>query len=361
MPLWRPIIKSLRIFHLVTASLAAIAVTAIVVYAVIRDQSKDDDFKAKFAEHRFSTRSFETGTPAQNAGESYRCRLTVPENAEVLAYGVYHGGVTTQWNLNGDLGSEAHEVAVRLPDGTKDAVLVLTAYKPVIWIMAPETISRVRGVLLSGYSSQAIANLPEAVPLISTSYEHREQSPCRKYAYAFKRSGDRAGGNFTILDTFVRDVTGRNIDRFFSAYTTKAFPLGNRRPHPALSGAIRSVSEVDKPDIPPGRAGIQELVRRGMLRVAIEADIVEWLQAATRRNLVRDQGPVPRSDVHEHSLYTALRNFRIPKGLYGNRSIGLIIPADVTKIHNPGSHTTFYDIADGTRCRSRCALDRAIK
>lgn len=277
------------------------------------------------------------------------CHLEVPAEATVVAFGAYTGGVASDQALQTKSGHRISEIAVRAPAAKGGVTLVLAAYDPAVWVIDPETLPRIRGVLLFGYHSQVIANLPDSVPLLMASYEDRDRSPCDFYAFAYK-----GGRRLEELNRRVLEVTGREIDRFAGKYRATAFPLGDVAPHPAIVGPLRTFAKLGPPQAPSGPKGVEELVRNGKLRKATEADISLWLNAATKHSPTGHLAPIPRSEAGHHNLYIALENLSLPKGLRGRHSIGIIVPNEITKIEDPGSQNVYFDVASGTKCQGKC-------
>jgi hypothetical protein len=287
------------------------------------------------------------------------CRMRVPDEAKVVAYGAYRGGVASKWELEGNRGHETREIAIHATPADSAVFLVLTAYDPVIWVINPAAHAQIKGILVMGYHSQAIANLPPNVPWkIITYVDSRAQhtsrasgaiatsADCGHGAYAYE-----GGQNLEELDRKVTAMTDRRLDAFAGANKATAFPTDATSPSAPVVDKPLALTSIALLDIPSGQPGVAELVRRGVLRPATNADIEAWLAAATKRSPTGHLAPVPRSAIRTHNLYTALKNFRVPAGLYGGHSISVLLAEGITSVTDNGSHNDYYDIATGVACR----------
>ncbi len=279
------------------------------------------------------------------------CRMAVPADAAVVAYGAYEGTVASTWELAGNAGHQTREIAIHASPQHAAVFLVLSAYDPVIWVIDPVAHEQIRGVLVLGYHSQAIANLPPDTPWKITTYTDRRNAngasaACQTYGYAYE-----GGRQLDDLDRKVEAVTGRRIDSFAGGYGATAFPASAVRPHPAIADVPTALTAVAKLDIPSGQPGIDELVRRGILRAATAQDIDAWLQQATKNSPTGHLAPVPRSEIRTHKLYVAMKDFRVPAGLYGAHSISVLITEGVNRVTDDGSHNEYFDMASGSACR----------
>jgi hypothetical protein len=151
------------------------------------------------------------------------CRLAAPKDAKVVAFGAYQGGSASTIELKGNQGHRTRQTPVSL-DAAGDAVfLVLAAYDPVVWAINPAAVHRIRGVVVFGYHSQAIANLPPSVPSLILTYIDAKASGCPAiYAYAYQ-----GGKELERMDGLVASITGRHIEQFSGSYNGTGFPLGD--------------------------------------------------------------------------------------------------------------------------------------
>lgn len=170
------------------------------------------------------------------------CKMEVSEEARIIAYGAYEGGVASQLELVGNRGHDTTEVAVRLETSGGPVVLVLTAYDPVVWVLDPAVVSDIRGIIVMGYHSQGVANAPDDIPIVMSTYVDRADG-CGVYAYAYKENSE-----FNRLDASVRRMTGRGIESFEGKYRATAFPLNtSAQPHPAIKGRPVATAEIVMP------------------------------------------------------------------------------------------------------------------
>jgi hypothetical protein len=146
----------------------------------------------------------------------------------VYAVGVYEGTYPPGIRHAGGFHPPGH-VTVKVPFGRRPAILILTAYEPVIWkIEAPK--GALARVIASGYHRQQVEGLTEKVPVTRISYKAKD----RDYFYAYRKAaGPKANQHergetkrkYDRLVERVKALTGKDITSFRGSYAGKSFDL----------------------------------------------------------------------------------------------------------------------------------------
>ena len=265
--------------------------------------------------------------------------LQLPENVAVYATGAY-SGKPAGFQID-QSGHEAtrFDLAVNSPD--KPVVLMLGAYEPSVWNIGWSKGTRILAVLVSGYHRQAVAGLPKATPVINSSYDNK--GPCGHFYVSDSTMG--------ALNPMAKRVFNRPVSMVFPVSNGKVVvgtPLGGGA-QLITSGDV-TVEALRDPSAPlAGPAGLEDAVRKGLLRKASATDAQAWANAVAKNTPDSDlppvagQGkPVPRAPTF-YSGYVVQKAFTFPAGLYGAHSSTFFVPKGVpTPQGNPG-HSTVFD------------------
>jgi hypothetical protein len=143
-------------------------------------------------------------------------------------------------------------------------------------------------------------------------------------------------------------MTGHFIDTFHGASPREFFRIGGD-PHFESSNVEFSddLSLDDYPvyrgDIPAGPRGVDELQRRGKIRLATPEECEAWMDGARQRN------PDMNIRLYPTNTYVVLDKITLPPGLYGGHSRAFIIPAGVPRPEGPKGHCQFFFMGDFSR------------
>lgn len=278
--------------------------------------------------------------------------LKLPSDFSVFAAGAYSGRkIAFQIDQSGHEGTQI-DVAVNSPN--KPVVLMLGAYEPTIWNIGWSKGTQILAVLVSGYHRQAVAGLEKSVPQLNSSYDNR--GPCG-YFYV-------TNDNLSALNPMARRVFGRPIEMVFPAAKGQVV-IGERlQPETKLftSTETTPASFYDKDAPIAGPAGLEDAVRKGLLRKATAADADAWADAVMQNFPQRDVPPVAGKGVPKpprppiHNAYVVLKSFTYPAGLYGGNSAIFIIPKGIPRPDGNPGHSAVYDFntlnCQGPLCRS---------
>lgn len=276
--------------------------------------------------------------------------FSAPPGFKIYAAGAYSGrGLDYQIDQSGH---QATRIDVAVNDAKNPVVLMLGAYEPTVWNIGWSSETRIAAVLIGGYHRQAVAGLPENIPVLISSYDNK--GPCG-YFYV---SQDQIGR----LNPIAMKAFGQRVDMVYLA-KNGSVSIGDAVSSSSLVTSSRispdSFRDTDAPLA--GEAGLQDAVRRGLLREARSEDMAAWMAARTTVAARRDLPPIanqtrptmPSGSIHNG--YVVLKPMKIPAGLYGAHSATFFVPKGTARpTGNPG-HSQIYDFntltCAGLTCR----------
>ena len=274
--------------------------------------------------------------------------LALPDDFSVFAAGAYSGRAAG-YQID-QSGHEATRIDVAVNSRQKPVVLLLGAYEPTVWNIGWSAGTRIVAVLVSGYHRQAIAGLPAHTPVLNSSYDNR--GPCG-YFYV---SNDQ----LPALNPVSRRLFGRAVDMAYVAKEGYVLVGNDLAPGTALQTSPDTKPDAFRDAKAPlaGQAGLDDAVRRGILRQANSADAAAWTEALQQGLPPRDVPPVagqalarPRTP-RLHNAFVVLKPFTYPAGLYGGNSATFYIPKGVPKPQGQAGHSTVFDFNSLTECMS---------
>ena len=106
--------------------------------------------------------------------------------------------------------------------------------------------------------------------------------------------------------------------------------------------------------LPKGREGLQEAVRLGLLRPAMDSDAQKWL--STHRQHFGMNSKDAKIEPHPFR-YVILKEMRLPEGLYGAHSGVFFLPVGVPFPHGGLGHSSLYDMGNSTCLGAACGAD----
>lgn len=275
------------------------------------------------------------------------------EGAKILALGAYEGGIETRLSIE-DNENAVGQIKLHASASGGPLVLVLTAYDPVLWDFSQFPVNRIRAVLATGYHDQAVAGLPKHIPLQLNSYT-TPNARCGTHSYAYEGGKD--------LDGLVENVTaifGRGPDNFQGAYAPKSFsvdggPINNAKQIDDESlNNVRSTQDVSVDSVSPKAAGLVQLINSGKIRPANARDVAALSRSLTAASPSGKLSPVKIESSMTYNLFVVLAPTTIPKGMYGGHLANFIIPPGVQMPTDPGSHNSYFRLADGSCMGPMC-------
>jgi hypothetical protein len=253
--------------------------------------------------------------------------------AKVAAAGAYEGGRSTDLVFEAE-SDEVGSVGLLADKSGPPLLLVVAGNDPIIWDFADFPKSRLRGVLVFGYSAQGVAHLPGTVPVRFANRDSGNSS-CGSGSAAWE-----TGRGLNNLQGNVRRALGVGLSSFQGAYSPNALHVEGG----SLAGAtipeikstdVEASAPLQKTGLLAGDHGLAQLVDGGALRHATAADLQRW-PVAKRANY----------DLKE--TYVVLRSTTLPRDMYGMNSRLFLIPRKVARPRDPGSHNQF--IHEGGGC-----------
>ncbi|MDH4259983.1 MAG: hypothetical protein OEW16_06710 [Gammaproteobacteria bacterium] len=283
---------------------------------------------------------------AQTA-ESATCSIAdrLQGNLELHQVGSYGG--TSELGAAIELDDSGHDVKkldvlVNLPG--KAIVLVLSAYDPVVWNVAWTPDTRIVGAVVSGYHGQAILGISKSIPLYMRtnldSWHDKKNGTHPGCPYFYTYSED--SNNPTAAES-IRRITGRSVTRFIQAPRSGVALVGEAMPS-SLSGLVSSpdfriedfVLTRKASEVPAGRRGLDELIKRGFLRQASPKD----MQSFEKSGVAGILRGLP--------AYVVLKPVTMPDGLYGANSVTILVPEGVPIPSGPRGHNRFFQYGQST-------------
>ena len=294
--------------------------------------------------------------PNRYGSTATACRLAnLPGDFEVVAIGARKGLEATdqQLDLSGRVTMQS-SVVVDYP--AKPVLLVLMSSDPVIWRISYTQETRFAGVIAASRSKQAVLGVPKSVPMHLAGRNTNRHCGVQ-VAYQGGRVLDRA-------DKWVKRIAGRGIDQMIVLAKQGAFRVGAVEPvDPARLDSSPDYTIRDFTDLepfPPGKRGIDQLLQKGLLRMATEEDIAAWRQIADNDY---DRFERRLSGGGRYSLinraYVVLGKLNLPNGLTGRDQSVFIVPKGAPRPGGAASGPYFLWMETGecTRgVRYRCRV-----
>ena len=115
------------------------------------------------------------------------------------------------------------------------------------------------------------------------------------------------------------------------------------------SGETTPESFHDKTAPLAGPPGLEDAVRKGLIRKATPADAEAWSEAVLQNSPQRDLPPVAGQGVPKppkpsiYNAYVVLGPFTYPAGLFGGNSAAFFIPRGVPRPQGNPGHSPVYD------------------
>jgi len=234
----------------------------------------------------------------------------------------------------------------------KPVVLVLMAEEPVVWNVGQTKDARIAGVLAEGEFRQAVVGLPDATRVAT--YAAPKGAPGCPTFWAESAQGT----DYDQVRSRVRALFSRDVAAFLNPETHGRIVVGE------IAGAIDHSRDATPESValpahvvPMGQRGLDRLAREGAIRLASRQEIDAWLAGAARG---RGVPPAQYRDemswrTHEGDVYTVLRPFDLPGGLFGAHSRTFIVPPGTRTPGGPRDHCTFLQMdrfqCDGPGCR----------
>ncbi|NJK52016.1 MAG: hypothetical protein HC936_02875 [Leptolyngbyaceae cyanobacterium SU_3_3] len=171
--------------------------------------------------------------------------------------------------------------------------------------------------------------------------------------------------NLSTLNPMAKQIFRRPVDMVFPAEEGRVVVGESMRNDTKLvtSSETTPASFYDKDAPIAGPAGLEDAVRKGLLRKATVADADAWADAVIRNSPQRDIPPVASKGIPKpvspptDNAYVVLKSFTYPAGLYGGNSATFIIPKGIPRPNGNAGHSVVYDFntlnCQGPLCDTR--------
>jgi len=223
----------------------------------------------------------------------------------------------------------------------KPVVLVLMAEEPVVWNVGQTKDARIAGVLAQGEFRQAVVGLPNETR-VATYAAPKAAVDCPTFWAERTQSTD-----YDRVRSRIQALFGRDVAAFLNQESNGRIVVGE------VAGTIeqsrdRPLESVALPAhvLPMGPRGLDRLTRDGAIRLASEEELDARLVGAARRRgvpLSQYRGRI-RWRAHEGSVYTVLKPFDLPGGLFGGNSRAFIVPPGAVMPGGPRDHCMFLQM-----------------
>lgn len=270
--------------------------------------------------------------------------LKLPPDYVVLATGAY-SGFKTGFQIDAS-GHEATQFDVAVNYENLPVVLILGAYEPTIWNIGWSKHTKITAVLVSGHHKQVVAGLDKNVPLLISTNDNK--GPCG-YFYI-----DQNSPKNIEIDKKSILLFDKKINMVYPVTDGKVL-IGNQLTNSTklvTSSQTTPSSYRDMKAPLAGKAGLDEAINNGLLRLATAEDAETWAGQILQNSDTSQGTPAtemaPRSSqkIQKISLkkaYVILGDFTYPAGLWGADSVNFLIPKGVAKPKGNKGHSNVYD------------------
>jgi len=271
-----------------------------------------------------------------DACKAFAESFSLPSDYSILATGAY-GGKKVGFQIDHS-GEEATQIDVTVNSPDKPVVVLLGAHDPTIWNISRTAKTNVIAVIATGYYRQAVAGLEHGTPLLISTQDNG--APCGYFYYGSGSIGGSAGA--VARHAFDRPVETVYVGSPGAAVVGTPVSYGA-----ALVKSWETTPESfrDKSIPPVGRAGLDEALRKGVLRLTTDYDWQVWSGAVARDAGRHDLPPAWGSSSLEpghFSAYVVVKPFTFPSGLVGADAVTFFVPEGVPVPDGDPGHSMVY-------------------
>lgn len=269
----------------------------------------------------------------------------LPEKFEIQAIGIRRGST----ELDGvavdpeDDDAGAQTVAVGRTDAP--VVLILMSGEPTVWKVKTTTDSRIAGVIASGRGRQRVIGLERDVQL-------KEIDPHDRNACPPFLTYEPEGREYDRFADRIWEVFAQGVSRLHSQHGGDHFRVGELTGEPVPKGDLRVEDVVLSPSdqLLPGKLGLDQLEKDGVIRPARSSDLDSWLANLTSRDDPDPERYRSRfsSDLRGQRAFVIHAQTDMPRGMAGANSALFLVAEGVPDPSGDLGHNTFL-YADG-RC-----------
>jgi Predicted membrane protein (DUF2339) len=236
-------------------------------------------------------------------------------------YVVYAAGASQGYPTNLSPGVPTPRMGsftVTVSDPERNVVLLLGAHQSAVWNIRWTPSTRIVGIWLSGFGPQVVAGLSARVPVLRTLSGAANSCPWFEVT----------SSNVPEASAAAMRLLRHGIDKSFIANDGRIAIGGDSNPMDEVQNNIRAINAARGGSSPPaGNAGIDALVRVGLLRPATIHDLEVWKGSPGVAQL--PQIHLQRgSDVLDRT-YVVQGPLTLPDGLVGPNAVTLLVPPGV--------------------------------
>jgi uncharacterized membrane protein len=207
----------------------------------------------------------------------------LPANYDLVAAAAYQANSQGGSNATKNAAFQSYQVAVDHPG--KPIVLLLGGLSPTNWMVRWTSATKIAGVWISGRDAQTISGLRSDIPLLLTD---ERSTPCPYFYFP-----DLTGR----MDSAAQQILARTPQKVVASDAGGRITIGNAF---GLFGPRTSTSQVESPfyqsPTSAGEKGLEELVRRGLLRHARNEDVARW-------RAFNGEPTLPESSAMQHEAF----------------------------------------------------------
>ena len=300
--------------------------------------------------------------------------ITLPADTVVLGAGGLGGkNVGFQIDQSGNPTTQI-DVAVNFSD--KPVALMLGASVPTIWNIGWTSGTHIVVVFASGYDRQRVAGLPTDTPLLVSSTA--DNGPCNTTRFSSEAfhmyDSFIASFNYGLVTDPAQAINEQKLSQIlFARPITQIFSVPDGESKVIMGSPMNSTQRlITSKATPPesfydkraplaGQAGLDQALRRGVLRRANLKDATRWINALKKKYAIQNR-PAPDIPPDLHNAYVVLKKFTYPPGLYGGYSATFYIPVGVPKPTGDFGHSRVYDLNSiSLDCRGDSPCGKAIQ
>ena len=287
---------------------------------------------------------------AGDSGVGCDLRNLVPKEFRLFATSAYGGRATTyQIDQSGNAATE-FDVAVHSPEFP--VVVALASSDPTVWKIGWSAKTRIAAVVVSGSYRQIVLGMPKGTPVLVTS----GSGGCPAFGN-FLDGGRVRDYELSKANEALRKIVGKSIDKVYPPKQRGLAVLGEPGAGESyVTSNDYQLSDFVKAGMPKaGRAGIEEALKLGVLRVATDADLrkarasVQASQRSADPRAAKQAEQFLDFEARLGKVWVVQSAFAMPAGLYGSHSEVFLLPEGVPEpTGNPG-HSTVVRIGSN-RC-----------
>lgn len=278
--------------------------------------------------------------------------VTLPNDYQVLAGSVYAGSSSHSLSAEYD-GYKAVDVLVSV---TRPTVIILTGYEQNVWNIRATKPDLVKAVLIAGYYEQKVILNDLKAKILGG-----KDSVCQGSYYDEQE--------IEQLNYYSQSYLQKNVDALYVLGETKYITMDDSPIEPLknkLKQQLQAHTKKTAPvltsehymQLPENDEGMQKALQLGLIRPATEADAEQFDLAQIRKTTANNPdltviigiGDELRHEFYPDHSYVILKPFKFPRDMYGAHSATFYLPEGVAYPIGELSHSTLYNMSDGT-CR----------